>query len=71
MKQEKDQAVFRGSAGREVRIAVDRGAVRTPRLLPPCPYEFPDPGTAGRNETVVARGGDFYPGTVMAAYRRG
>ena len=71
MKQEKDQAVFRGSAGREVRIAVDRGAVRTPRLLPPCPYEFPDPGTAGRNETVVARGGVFYPGTGMAAYRRG
>lgn len=62
---------LRDSSGREVRIAIDRSRVVAPRIVPPCPYEFPDPRTARTRETIVAHGGDFMPATVLAAYRMG
>lgn len=40
-------------------------------MLPPCPYQFPDPRTVKTRETIVANGGDFQPSTVLAAYRMG
>ncbi len=41
-----------------------------PRPLEPCRYAFPDPRGAPP-EGLMAAGGDFEPGTVVAAYRRG
>ncbi len=66
-----EHAPLRDTSGREVTIPIDRSRVPVPRLLPPCPYEFPDPRKATTSETIVAHGGDFQPSTVLAAYRMG
>ena len=41
-----------------------------PQELWPCPFEFPDPRNAGP-DGIVGWGGDFGPGTLVAAYRKG
>lgn len=51
-------------------IAVEVHSKGSPRPLPPCPYLFPDPRGAPP-EGLMAAGGDFEPGTIVAAYRRG
>lgn len=66
-----NQEPLKDSSGREVHIAIDRSHVLAQRMVPPCPYEFPDPRTARTPETIVAHGGDFMPATVLAAYRMG
>ncbi|MEO6398324.1 MAG: leucyl/phenylalanyl-tRNA--protein transferase [Tepidiformaceae bacterium] len=38
--------------------------------LPPCPYDFPAAGR-GREDGLVASGGDFAPATIIKAYRQG
>ena len=38
---------------------------------PPCPYRFPDPRSGQGPHGVVCLGGDFSPGTLLEAYRRG
>jgi leucyl/phenylalanyl-tRNA---protein transferase len=41
-----------------------------PVALGPCPYEFPDP-RGFPSDGLIAAGGDFAPGTIIAAYRKG
>ncbi len=38
---------------------------------PPCPYRFPDAHSGQGPHGVVCLGGDFSPGTILEAYRRG
>jgi leucyl/phenylalanyl-tRNA--protein transferase len=38
---------------------------------PPCPYRFPDARSGQGPHGVVCLGGDFSPGTLLEAYRRG
>jgi len=38
---------------------------------PPCPYRFPNARTGQGPHGVVCLGGDFSPGTILEAYRRG
>lgn len=54
--------------------------VRTPRVVPapgvpreptPTRFKFPDPEKGLGREGIVGVGGDFSPGTLLAAYRRG
>lgn len=66
-----DPGPLRDTAGRKVDIAIDRSRVVAPRIVPPCPYEFPDPRTTDTSDTIIAHGGDFMPATVLTAYRMG
>ena len=51
-------------------VPVEVHAKGPPQPLEPCRYAFPDPRGAPP-EGLMAAGGDFEPGTVVAAYRRG
>lgn len=42
-----------------------------PLRQPPSRYSFPDPETGVGKEGVIGIGGDFSPGTILAAYQRG
>ncbi len=44
---------------------------REPVEPPPTRFAFPDPKKARGREGLVATGGDFEPGTLLAAYRKG
>ncbi|MFO0677557.1 MAG: leucyl/phenylalanyl-tRNA--protein transferase [Polyangiaceae bacterium] len=48
-----------------------RRPAATPIEPPPTRFLFPDPRRARGREGVIATGGDFEPGTLLAAYRAG
>jgi leucyl/phenylalanyl-tRNA--protein transferase len=64
------EAVLRDSAGRPVSIAIEVRTQALPRELPPCPWQFPDPRLLN-DHGLAGSGGDFEPGTILAAYRQG
>lgn len=51
-------------------LAVERHTLARPHLLDPCPHSFGDVRRAPPGG-LVARGGDFRPGTIVHAYRSG
>ncbi len=59
----------RGRLGCLFALSIDVPGPLTPRTPEPTPWQFPR--VEQRTETVILEGGDFEPGTLLAAYRAG
>lgn len=61
---------LRDSDGREVTLDLEVHTPCAPQELPPSPWQFPRPEELD-DYGLAGEGGDFLPGTIVAAYRQG